>query len=283
VIARILDGTFDNLSSRFRPYLAITAGWDSRVLLAAARRYLPQIRLHVDRMGVLADDHRDVAIPRRLAQTLGLTFRVDNSHENLPDWLASAITNNVGRLRNAPKLRAIYNRLKSWPDDAIEINGGGSEVCRNALDKYNVLGNRRLRASSLAHLVHFKGSEYVERILAAWQDALLPSLTASWRVADMLYWEHRVGLWGAMYTAEQDAAVESVSPFNNRLLLETMLSVDGRHRRAPSFRVYRDLIREMWPEVECAPINPGRRRQVDLVVRWLPAFVIRWGILRFDT
>jgi hypothetical protein len=39
----------------------------------------------------------------------------------------------------------------------------------------------------------------------------------------------------------------------------TLLSVDERYRRKPDYRLFRDLILRLWPEVLSEPINPQRR------------------------
>jgi hypothetical protein len=51
---------------------------------------------------------------------------------------------------------------------------------------------------------------------------------------------------------------EIFSPYNCRQLLMAMLGVKNSYRRAPSYKLYRELILHLWPDVLQAPINPHK-------------------------
>jgi hypothetical protein len=75
---------------------------------------------------------------------------------------------------------------------------------------------------------------------------------------DLFYWEQRMGNWQAMSQLEWDIVQEVFTPLNCRSLLATMLSVDEKYRRPPEFRLHRQLILSLWPDVLSEPINPHR-------------------------
>jgi hypothetical protein len=79
----------------------------------------------------------------------------------------------------------------------------------------------------------------------------------SLNIFDMLYLEQRLGNWGALYPAEQDIAIEELSPYNCRLLIETLLSSPRELRAAPDYPLFSKLMHKMWPEVMSLPINPA--------------------------
>ena len=84
----------------------------------------------------------------------------------------------------------------------------------------------------------------------------------------MLYWEQRLGNWAAMVFAEQDVVLEEISPFNNRLLIETLLSSPRNLRAYPDYPLYWQLISEMWPEVLGLPFNPQPlKKRIMLKIR----------------
>ncbi len=276
--AQILRGTFEAAVQRYDLRLAVTAGWDSRVLLAAGKEHLQRMHLSVDRMGVLGVGHRDITIPRRLEEVTGVSVEAVNSTE-LPEFFSRLLENSVTGARRLPKSCSIFSRFRDWPQNAIDVNGNGGEITRNAYDKYNVFRARRLSGRQLAHMMRFDEEAYARRALGEWADELYGRLPEGFRILDLLYWEQRVGIWAAMYASEHDIAAESLSPFNNRLLLETLLSVSARLRTAPHYPLHRRLIRTLWPDVASVPINPGRRKRIDRLVRWLPGPVIRHVLL----
>jgi hypothetical protein len=69
---------------------------------------------------------------------------------------------------------------------------------------------------------------------------------------------------------------EIITPYNCRDVLTTFLSVDERHRRAPDYALFRQLIERLWPDVLQEPINPRPRQsllqRLKGAVRSLPRY-----------
>jgi hypothetical protein len=79
-------------------------------------------------------------------------------------------------------------------------------------------------------------------------------------VLDLFEWEQGHGNWLAMTQLEFDSAWRDIfTPYNSRDVLVTLLSVDESYRRKPEYRLFRDLMARLWPEVLREPINPERR------------------------
>jgi hypothetical protein len=130
-------------------------------------------------------------------------------------------------------------------------------------------------------------SPYVCEVMKRWYaEALACENELGLRVLDLFLWEQRMGHWGAQYPFEQDIVVEEMSPFNNRGLLLTLLSVDGKKRKAPPYTFYRRLIADLWPEAMSEPINPGEAWFKAMVygnatTRYWMSKADRRGLLRF--
>jgi len=254
-VAPLLKGTIKALYRRFPVMFAVTAGWDTRALLAAIRGLSRELEYYVDRMGILHWNHPDIRIPKKLCKALELTFRVDNSTEELPAWFFKIIEQNVTGVRNLPKTRAIYYRFLNY-QNAVNINGNGSEVCRNIFNSQNDIDESTLTPEKLATIFGYEDDEFTVRECERLMDSLKETTKYGFRILDIFFWEHQTGNWGAMFPAEEDIALEEVSPFNNRLIIETLLSVNPKYRIEPDYLVYRELIRSLWPEVLSMPINP---------------------------
>ncbi len=271
--AGILDGTYTAISRLGNIAQALTAGWDSRVLLAASRPFAHKVQYFVDQMGILPEGDPDIWVPRRLGRKLGLSVAVRDSADDLPGWLVSLLAKNVTGARILPKSRMIYAQLTGGPE-GLRINGNGSELCRNFYDKYHrVPDGRQLDSRALAALLGYKDISYAEREIAMWRASLFLLGGCGNEVLDMLYWEQRLGNWGAQYPAEQDIAVDEISPFCNRLLIETLLKAPRESRSAPEYTLYQELIKAMWPEVLSVPINPRNRLSMASVKRRLRPYL----------
>jgi hypothetical protein len=252
----ILRGTIEAITKRQNVLMALTAGWDTRVLLAASREVSANIQYFVDRHGVLPEDHPDVWVPGLLAEKLGINLVVKNSVDELPGWFVTAISRNVTGARILPKSRMIYDKFIG-DENRLNINGNASEICRNYFDKYCKIDPKNVTAPDLVGMLGYDGLPFVREEIHKWRSNLNPYQVNDVNVLDMLHWEQRIGNWGAQYPAEQDIAIEEVSPFNCRLLIETLLSSPRHLRAAPDYPLYTALIQKMWPEALSVPINPS--------------------------
>lgn len=253
-ITALLKGSFDALCRRGSLMLALTAGRDSRTLLAAARDQLPSITCYMDKKGVLPHNHPDVQVPLRLSRKLGFPFTVQNSRQSPPHEFLQILDRNVTCARRLPKTRSIYAKFRRQ-EVRLNVNGNGGEVGRNFLDPNGTFLNEPLTGDQIAAICKFPDSRFIKEQLTAWVSDLA-SHDSSMPVLDMCYWEQRMGNWGAHYPAEQDIAVEEISPFNNRRIITTMLSVPDEYRRPPDYVLHTELIRRLWPETLAEPFNP---------------------------
>ncbi len=272
--SRILRGSIEGMALRAPLMLPVTAGYDSRVLLAASRNVKERVVYYVDRMGMHGEEHPDVAVPTALARILGLRFTVLDSAETVPRWFARLNCMNVTRARNLPKTRMIYAHYKSGTA-AVNVNGNASEICRNFFDKKRTLDQRGLSAADLSRLLFHQETDFAVTELDIWLKDARGALESGYEPLDMLYWEQRLGNWGAHFPAEQDIAIEEFSPFNNRRLISLLLTCPAHLRVAPDYELYRQMIGKLWPEALCVPFNPPHEPKASSSARFAGA--LRFG------
>ncbi|MBN1855292.1 MAG: hypothetical protein JW829_21355 [Pirellulales bacterium] len=257
------------LTARHDVLMALTAGWDSRVLLAASKHVSRNIKYFVYRQTNVKKSHSDIWVPKKIAGALGIDFAVKRPFNNqLPGWFVSMLSQNVTCARVLPKTINIYDKLIAG-NMRININGNASEICRNFYDKYCKMNVSNISSADLAVCMFGdKAPSFVIKELDEWKNGFDYQTNECLNLLDFLYWEQRLGNWGAQYPAEQDIAVEEISPFNCRLLIETLLSSPRHLRAAPDYPLYRELIRHMWPEALAFPINPHSKGMfVDILKR----------------
>ena len=279
VAAALLKGTIKAASHRGPLTLPVTAGWDTRVLLAASRDLIGSIPCSVDKMGDLPDSHADIWVPKRLSAKLGFKFEVEDSREDPPEWFFELLRRNVTGARKGPKVRNIYAKWRRG-DKWTNLTGNVSEVCRSFYDKRGWMDQRNLKPDRLAGIFGYGKSRFAVQELTRWKAALDCCRVGGFQILDMMYWEQRMGRWGCQFAAEQDVAIEEIAPFNNRRLLTTLLAVPAEYRTGPRYRVYDALIRHLWPQAMSEPLNPEpfvtklKGHAGALAKRWLPDWLV---------
>ena len=110
----------------------------------------------------------------------------------------------------------------------------------------------------LARLQSMGQNEFAMRYFSEWLQGL--SNVHNVKVLDLFEWEQGHGNWLAMTQLEFDSAWRDIfTPYNCRNVLTTMLSVDEKYRKAPNYELFLALIRKLWPETLCEPINPQNK------------------------
>ncbi len=234
---------------------AITAGWDSRLLLAASRAQREQIRYFVfDTAG--APPSMDARVAADLAQRLGLRFERIERPALRADFLAAYRAEHL-----LPRVMYTTSHVQyladAYPDGVINVNGNGGEIARCAFGT----GTRRVTLNMLEVFTGYgRGCRNASHALQRWMTDAAPVAAASGiYLLDLLEWEEFSGNWASLAPLELDQAVETITPFNNRALQLSLLQLPARERAGPRSPVFRELVRRLWPEVPSDGINPQRR------------------------
>jgi len=267
-----LKGSLSAISQRYHVIQPITAGWDSRVLLAASKPIKDKVQYYVFQTN-LSPRAPDIRVPEKLSKELGIKFSIIHTDKLKGDFLSIFRKEHIFP-RILPKTRNIqYHYLNHRHQNIININGNGGEVVRCYYGIKEIVD-----IPQLIHTIHLRFRDYLAEELAQWySEAIAICKNHGISVLDLFYWEQRMGNWGALYPFEQDIAIEEFSPFNNRNLLLSLLKVEKSRRQRPNFKFFGDLILSMWPEVLCQPINPvwGAKRRFKSTAKRILNSVIK--------
>ena len=240
--------------------LALTAGFDSRILFLAALRATDRVDAYITMFREFMDEsYMDVVIPQQVTEYLSHPFEVieetDFPHVEYPSSEAIEL--------DFP-LREVYTCL---PDPRVaHLFSFGGEVFRN---KFGSL--RRPSPKLLAFLsAVYTGESFVEKVFKEWFDtneAYIRSL--DYHPSDIFYWE--VGLSNFDSKLYQDCellGINMLRPFTCRKLIEIGLSTP-RHFRDQLFSEFHTRVVEYLSDRTVAeiPINPEPRKQVHTVLR----------------
>ena len=261
-LANRIQNTVAGVVKRFDDVvLGITAGLDSRLILAAAKQWSDHISYVTVQQASMADSHQDITVPAALLRKLGLPHNIVHPVPSMSTDFSVLFKENVFLAHDhyGPDAEAL---LKSYNRSSVVITGSGAEVgtCSYRWGQ----GSSAIIAESLAAFDHKAESEFAISQFSDW----LADINNTYNVdtLDLFSWENGHGNWLAMTQLEFDIAWrEIITPYNCRSILTTMLAVDEKLRGRPQYKLANTLIRKMWPEVLSEPINPATGQRSSLI------------------
>ncbi|MDQ4034006.1 MAG: hypothetical protein M3332_17885, partial [Actinomycetota bacterium] len=254
-LAATLRGLWLAAHQRSPLTLLLTAGHDSRLLLAAARPITSELRfVRILRRGGEADD---VHLPSRLLAGLGLPHIVADGMRGPTNdfWSAYRATAPFPDRFHAANAEAISSAVRSRWGVTGHVSGVAKAHYRSRLGRLEPaltparvslkIGTGRHRYAVAAQ------REWLERV----------PVTSDVHPLDLLNWEQRVGNWASMWALQYDLVWKDVlMPFNCRTLLASLLGLPEDCRRPGNMELWEDLMARWWPELLRVPFggNPPR-------------------------
>jgi len=232
--------------------LAVTSGLDTRILLAASKGIREDVFYYIQKFGNLNYKSADIKIPLKLLPKLNLKFNVIECEKKIDNEFDSILKKNVSIIQSDKKKVLYYNFYKNF-QGKLNVGGNVTEIARNF---YNSTDNPNT-AEKLAEIFREGGDKFVIRNFEKWlNETKTIASKFGIDILDLFYWEQRIGNWCASFGADLDIAIEHFYPFNCRKLLEILLSVNKKYRKYPDYSLYKELIKQLWPDTLKEPINP---------------------------
>lgn len=250
----ILQNTMLALKNRKPIALPLTAGWDSRVLFAASLNFLSEI-------DVFLANHQydytqtDIQIASQITQDFGkklqlISYNLDEIE--VKDEFQKAVFHQDLKTH---QLSVVCNQ-QYFPHHYI-VNGNVSEVARNF---YQPLP-KRISAKDMAYISGFPEDSYAVKYFGKWKKNFSAVKKLGYDELDFLYWEHKMPNWAGTAKSISNLYSTSISPFNNRLLLSVLLSVNTKFREKSHNQLYRKIIEKMSVKLATYPINPTKKKK----------------------
>lgn len=252
-----LSGLMLSAHHRFDLAISLTAGWDSRLVLAASRPIAADLICMTLRTQSTAS--ADVEVPALLLKRLGLRHEILDGFAEADRSFQRVFAANVPLPHPAWAADA-WAILRRYGYTRVAVTGSGGEVGRRGVSgKY-----QPTTAEELCSIAGMTRSPFALQAYAHWLSGLP---LHHYNVLDLYYWEQRAGNWLAMVQLELgDVAWQDIfTPYNCRGLLEHMLAIDVRHRWPPRHDLQRRLIRRLWSDTLALPINPHKQKRNRLL------------------
>jgi hypothetical protein len=260
----IVRGLVQAAAHRFVLMPGLTAGWDSRLVLAASRRIADHAFYHTALVGDTPRDHPDIAVPARLLARLGLTHHLLDARSPMDPGFAAVYHRSVSPAYEPVGFiaQALFD---ASPEAGVNVTGDAGEITRCDYET-EALAGREFTARDLADVSRLPAHPFVLEAFERWlADARAHRRNVALR--HLFAWEQVAGRTQAKLVSAYDVARESLTPFNCRRLLATQLGVAERFRSEPTYYLRRAVIRRLWPEVLVEPINGRPQVGAEVLLR----------------
>lgn len=262
-IEQILKSTINYLTNNYEVHFPITAGWDSRLILAASKDFINKINFYT--FGEDNDTNEDVKISKAFSKKNKLNHQIFQKKPLVEEFLEKYKEMNYFP-RIMKKTSIIQHHYFNNYHNSVNINGNGGEVFRCFYgndESYTIPINKLIVLAG-----YNKKFNLFKDDLHEWlQETNKVSKLYKIPILDLFYWEQKMGNWAASASTELDIAMEEISPFNNRDLLLAFLSVNRKDRIYPNFKFIREVINNMWSEVLEFPFNADENKLVNFIKR----------------
>ena len=255
----LLKRLMKSANHRLELALSLTAGYDTRLLLAACKEISKEIVIFTQIHPGIDTSHMDIWVPDAILSKLGLKHTLVTCPQKIDDDFLECYEQNVstGRLSRA---LSMYGQYKYWGSSGkVLILGSGGEIFRCIFgNRWKYSGdNSRVSAKTLAKLAGMKDNTFAVNQFENWRSKT-KSIPEDYgiNILDLFVWEQGEANWGSMNQAEADIAHESFFPYNCHRLLTILLSAEQKYRMPPKHELIRRLVAHMWPEILDTPINP---------------------------
>jgi len=234
----MLKGYVKAVAMREKTAMAVTAGYDSRVLFLASLD--EHCRYFISQHKHMSDKHYDIIIPKRLTQMYGRPFEV------IPDKeLNEDISDSIDFPRTIPQSGKYF-------DGYTYFTGNSSEIARNVYGYHE-----KLTPEDLAFFGGYNGSRFVAGIYRQWLENEMFFKTNGYDILDMFFWEQRVGIRHAKEKTMMNAlGKDYFSPYCSRDLFVLLLSTPRKDRDYNVNKLYYSILLELSPNALKFPINP---------------------------
>lgn len=272
---RMIKGYVKAIAERHPIAVAVTAGYDSRILFLASLGC--SAKYFICQHNNMSDAHMDIVVARQLVALFNHQLEVVKDVPTTDQWPPEEYFTSIDFPRSLNQMSREFN-------GCVCLNGNCSEIARNYFGSVPVPS-----AADLSRLIGYSRVPYVVNYCKNWLRANGGLLSdTGYHVLDVFYWEEKMGNWGAKKRAETNAVDRVIySPTNSRGLMETCLSVPRKFRDAHNNILFQKIIRNLADDKELPEINPFPKTKMITrlkragIYQIYQAVGVKAGILKF--
>jgi hypothetical protein len=245
-IGAIVRGQLSAVAARQGLHLSLTAGKDSRLLLACAREIVERIEFFTF---VFDADSEDTRIATLLARRLGLRARLLPVVRATPEQ-SDAFLRRTGHAVSGA-IREIHPTLAQLNPTRMVLPALGGEVGRAYYWRPHDNRKTPLSPSGLTARLRLPHHPRIVAAVADWLTGLRDLPTRF--VLDLALLELRLGGWAGPQTYGSDPFGDTLIPLAQRRVFELMMGLPEDYRTRDL--LVSDVCRQLWPELLSLPFN----------------------------
>lgn len=233
---------------------SVTAGVDSRALLAASKKVSKDIFYFIQKFDKLTRFSPDIRVPSRYLPSIGLDFNVMVCNE-YDDKFDEYLRKNVYMIQSEKKKVLYYNFFK-YSQGKVNVSGNiGGIIRHTGYNHFDGDGD----VMDLAKLFFAEDKIFVLAEINKWLDTGITELIRKNNIylKDLFYWEHRGANWISMFQTELDIAIDEWNPANCRNLIIASFAIPpDSNKTQERTNLYKKICQQLWPETLSFPISP---------------------------
>ncbi len=270
-ISKLFTGLYASANNRFDLMQPVTAGVDSRALLAASKKVSKDIFYFIQKFDKLTRFSPDIRVPTKYLPSIGLDFNVMVCNE-YDKHFDKYLRKNVYMIQSEKK-RVLYYNFFKYSQRKVNVSGNiGGIIRHTGYNHYDGNGN----VSDLAMLFNADDKKYVIIAITRWLDTGIIQLIKKNNIylKDLFYWEHRGANWIPMFQAELDIAIDEWNPANCRNLIIASFSIPpDSNKTKERTALYKNICLNLWPETLSFPISPPDYFNANYIKNRLKKFI----------
>jgi hypothetical protein len=245
-ITGIVTSTIAAVAKKYPMCLTITAGRDSRAVLACAYDYVNDTSFFTFEPDAQTPD---MQIPALLVQRLKLNHRfirpVEASAEELEQWLALTGWSVSG------KIWKIHKTLKSLDSKRVLLPGTSAEVHKGVYWRSKDRPDMKLTAAEVLTRCKLPHHPAFIEATEAWLQEL--HFLDAFNILDLVHLEQRLACWAGPQHYGNTISAFEMAVYNSRPIFHTMMRLPRPYRQKKQLAI--DIIRHKWPELLNYPFN----------------------------
>lgn len=245
-IAKLAALSTKPFHEQFGVVVPLTAGFDSRMLLACLRDFVGEAAV-LTIISHTRTSEIDVDLALAMAKRLRLPHTLHPKQESkaaILEWDKQTGRPTGGAVRKGNMLEPPF-RNRSF------LSGFGGEHAKAYYLGARGAENRALDVAQCLELLRLPRHARIEAAAEEWLAELPPLVPDLER--EYLYIEQKTGSWGSPQVFMPPRAAPRVFSFNHRRIIGAMLAPDVEDRQAVN--LHREVIRQEWPELLEWPFN----------------------------
>lgn len=270
-ISKLFTGLYESANNRFDLIQPVTAGVDSRALLAASKNVSKDVTYFIQKFDKLTKFSPDIRVPSKYLPLIGLAFKIMECNE-YDDNFDEYLRKNVYMIQSEKKKVLYYNFFKNF-QGKLNVSGNiGGIIRHTGYNHFYGAGD----VSDLAKLFFAEDKKYVITEIQKWLDLGILKMINKHNIylKDLFYWEHRGANWIPMFQSELDIAIEEWNPANCRNLIIASFAIPPDNNKTQErTALYKNICQQLWPETLSFPISPPDYFNINYIINRLKRYI----------